>query len=117
MLQKVNGAKLMVMVRECPGYEVIEQAAREGLPVVLETASYANCVESVGAFELVDIRKVHRTKDGFRFNGSIVGVDVDAHPEFGDKSIIYVKSGAAKVVVDAYGANLYFLINLSLHIA
>lgn len=116
MLQKVNGAKLMVMVRSCPGYRAVEQVAREGLPIVLETASYANCVESVGAFELVDIRKVRRTKDGFQFSGSVVGMDIDAHPDDERASIVYAKSGTAKVIVDASGASLHFMINLSLHV-
>ena len=39
MLQKVNGVKIMVMVRKCPDYEAIEQAAREGENPVLVTSA------------------------------------------------------------------------------
>lgn len=116
MLQKVNGARIMVMVRSCPGYEAVEQAAREDLPIVLETASYANCIESVGAFELINIRKVRRTKDGFQFTGSVMGIDIDTHPDDEYASIVYAKSGTAKVFVDVDGASLHFIINLSLHV-
>ena len=116
MIQRVNGVKLMVMVRRCPDYEEVERAMAAGASVGLETASYANCVESVGKFELVDIRGLRRTADGFRFSGSIAGMDVDAHPDDNGKSIVYAKSGKAKVVVDSHGADLEFLINLSLHV-
>jgi hypothetical protein len=48
---------------------------------------------------------------GFQFFGSIVGMDVDAHPDDSSRSVVYVKSGRAKVSVDADGADLEFNIN------
>lgn len=115
MIQRVNGVKLMVMVIECPSFAEVSQAVVDGTPVSLVTASYANLVESVGTFELVDIRDVRTTANGFCFKGSIVGVDVNVHPDDGS-SIIYVKSGLARVVVDEHGASLQFIIKLRLEL-
>ncbi len=119
MLQKVNGAKVSVMVLACPSYQDIARAMQDCTPVVLETASYANCVKSVGKFELVDIRNLRFTKDGFSFGGSIVGIEVDADPNDDQRSVVYAKSGRAVVVADdrpGGGASIQFIINLSLHV-
>lgn len=104
----------MVMVLHHPTYEQVAQAAREGTAVVVQTASYASYVESTGTFELVDISNLERYLGGFRFNGKIVGMDIDAHPDDELRSVVFAKSGLAKVVVDGDGADIEFSINLTL---
>ena len=116
MIQKVNGTKVMVMVRERPSYDEVQQAIDSRLPLQLQVARYAQSVESTGSFELVDVRKLRGTQDDFQFSGSVVGVDVESDPNNNGSVVVYVKAGVAKVRVDSNGADIQFLIYLSVHI-
>lgn len=114
MIQRVNGTKLMVMVLQAPTYGAVSMAQRDGRAVVLETASYTGCMESTGRFELVDIRNIQGRPDSFQFSGTIAGVDTNADPDDETRSLVIVKSGAAKVVVDSGGADIEFVIDMTL---
>lgn len=117
MIQKVNGVRMLIKVLQHPTYEEVFEVIQAKHSLMLEIASYNSGVESTGKFELADVRNLRPMKGGgFQFFGSIVGMDVDAHPDDSSRSVVYVKSGRAKVSVDADGADLEFIINMSLHV-
>lgn len=102
-------------VLEFPDRAAVEQAITAGEPIRLTVASYCDCTETVGPFELVDIRNLRNRSDGaFAFSGRIASIEVDDGIIGGADSAVYVQSGTARVVVDDLGAQLEFVLNLSI---
>ena len=116
MIQRVNGVKVLMKVLDFPDQAAVEEAMATDSPIRLTVVSYHDCTESVGPFELVDIRNIRVTVPGsFSYSGRIVGIEVDDGVIGGADSAVYVQSGMARVEVDDQGAQLEFIINLSVH--
>lgn len=116
VIQRVNGVKMLMKVLEFPDQAAVERAIATSGSISLTVVSYYDCTESVGPFELVDIRNLRSTSPGFfSFSGRIIGVEVDDGIIGGADSAVYVQSGVARVAVDDKGAQLEFILNLSVH--
>ena len=116
MIQKVNGVPMLMKVLDCADRTTVEQAIAAGRSVCLAVVTYSDCIETTGLFELVDIYNLHDIPgNAFAFNGRIVGFEVGDGSIGGSNFATYVESGTARVVVDALGAQLEFVLMLSVH--
>ena len=116
MIQKVNGEIVPTKVLEYADREAVEQAITEGQPVCLVVASYSGYTERTGFFKLVDIYNLRDKPNGaFTFIGRIVDVEVDDGSASDSDFAVYIEHGSARVAVDESGAQLEFVLNLSIH--
>ena len=115
MIQSFNGVKLLVKVIEYPSRELVQRAMRMRQPICITVASYSECLESVGTIELVDVKSLIGSQNGFSFSGRIARVDIGAAHEDASQLIAHIESGNAKVRVDDEGADIQFVINLTMH--